>query len=415
MAAGYGDTFHFRSISTDALFKSFPVTIAALPLVVLLIRFLPGLLPDQARGARRVVGVALSVLSFGLVSMSPLVSIAFVSVSIALFFLARRREHGQLPTWAAVSLGVALAYVPLFIYVTSASLTAPQLTILILFKTCFAMRLLSWIVDHRIYLRFEKHGLTEYLEYLFCPIFFLLPGQIQYVQYSYFHKSKVDDNSLAPSESLRILGIGFWGIFLMLIFSVANDYFWRHLFYLPEGKTGASLASVHFALGLYWLLIIYFQQTAGMAFQISLGRFLGYDLKYDMHWPLLARSPLDYLRRHSSYVRDFVVDVGVRPLGLWLVRIGISSSKSYFIAAIVSYAVLIGVQVGYRADIERPPATGLAMIGFLILFLLIPGQGRLSEPRHEKSIGRWTMVDCIRWLFTIIILGIYKSVLGLVR
>lgn len=391
------------------------MTIAALPLVVLIVRFIPRLLQGQSPTARLALGVVLSVLGFVLISMSPLVALGFVSVAIALFYLARRRERGQLPAWVAVSLSIALAYAPLILYLSKSSLTGPQLTILILFKTCFAMRLLSWVVDHRIYLRFENHGLLEYLEYLFCPIFFLLPGQIQYVQYSYFHKSKVEDGSLSYSESIRLLGLGLWGIFLMATFSFANDYFWRHLYYLPEGKTGLNLVSVHFALGLYWLVIIYFQQTAGMAFQVSLGRFLGYDLKYDMHWPLLARSPLDYLRRHSSYVRDFVVDVGVKPLGLWLVRIGVSSSKSYFIAAVVSYAVLVGVQVGFRADMERPPATGLAMIAFLILFLLIPGQGRLGEPQHEKPIGRWTMVDYVRWLFTMIILGIYKSVLGLVR
>ncbi|MBN8540688.1 MAG: hypothetical protein J0L82_09915 [Deltaproteobacteria bacterium] len=391
------------------------MTIAVLPLVVLIIRFLPEIIPNQTLAARRTTGVALSLLSFVLVSMNAMAALAFIFVSISLFYFARRRAQGQLPVGVAVSVGILLAYIPLILYAWKAQLTGPQLTVLILFKTCFAMRFLSWIVDHRVYLRFQEHGLIEFLEYLFCPIFFLLPGQIQYVQYSYFHKSKAQGRSLIPAESLRILGMGLWGIFLMGIFSLANEYFWRNLFFLPGGKTGVDLAAVHLALGLYWLVIIYFQQTAGMAFQISLGRFLGYELKYDMHLPLLARSPLDYLRRHSSYVRDFVVDVGVRPLGLWLVRSGYSTTMSYFIAAIASYAVLVGVQVGYRADLERPPVTGLAMIGFLIVFLLIPGQGRLGEHQHEKSIGRWTVLDYVRWISTIIILGIYKSVLGLVR
>lgn len=324
-----------------------------------------------------------------------------------------KRPASPLPIWV----GLAVAYIPFGIYISKISISKSQIALLILFKSILAMRLISWATDRVLYRQNAEHGFKEYLEYLFSPVFMLMPGQIQYVQYSYFHQSK--SSSVATGDSrLAIgsrLGLALWGLFAMSLFSFGNEYFWKHLFALPVGKSGIELAGIHFGFGLYWLILVYFQQVGGMSFQVSVAREMGYNLKYDMHMPLLARSPIDYLRRHSSYVRDYVVHVGMRPLGLGLIRKNIEPRVAYLLSAIFAYTALVGVQVGHRADIERPLSTGLAMVGFLVLFLVLPFGGSLGEPIREKHLRDWNMKDIMAWIFTICLLAAYKSILGLVR
>ncbi|NUN05938.1 MAG: hypothetical protein HUU57_09265, partial [Bdellovibrio sp.] len=204
-----------------------------------------------------------------------------------LFELERRLPRQKTVTFFFLIAVTVLMYFPTIIYSTSLPLSKWQLFSLLLFKTCMMMRTVAWIVDRRIYNRQNYASIADYFEFLFCPIFFIFPGQIQYFLYGYFHQSKTD----LGAQHLKTLGIGLWGLALILLFGYANFYFWQNLYSLPGQVSGQQLPWLHLGFGVYWLIAIYFQQAGGMAFQVSVARFLGYQIKYDMHFPLLARSP----------------------------------------------------------------------------------------------------------------------------
>jgi hypothetical protein len=402
-----GERFLYTSFATDPKAGS----LVLLPLVAFLISFLPrdgwlrvgaGCLATFLLFQDQVFGFYL----FGIATIFYLVGKIWLG-----------KDQPKVPSALPIWIALALAYIPFAIYVSQIEISKSQIVFLILFKSILAMRLISWATDRILYRQDPEHGFKEYLEYLYNPVFMLMPGQIQYVQYSYFHQSKSPSVATGRSwpEITTSLGLALWGLLAMSIFSVGSDYFWSFLFNLPGGKSGIELATIHFGFGLYWLVLIYFQQAGGMSFQVSVAREMGYNLKYDMHFPLLARSPIDYLRRHSSYVRDYIVHVGMRPIGLGLIRRNIEPRLAYLISAILSYTALVGVQVGYRADLERPLSTGLAMVGFLIVFLVLPFGGSLGEAIREKNVRDWNRKDVLAWILTICLLAIYKSILGLVR
>ena len=350
-------------------------------------------------------------------SPRPFVSSVLIIGATAFFYLElfTRKFRKTLASRALyLALAVLILYVPVAIYQCRLELDTSQFFFLLIFKTCFMMRLVSWIVDRRLYEREDHGSLTDFLEFLLCPIFLVIPGQIQYFTYQYFHRSK------APVESDRdywiAAGIGAWGIFLIGLYNIADIYFAQHFVPWLDHKDIWTRAFIYLGAGFYWLLTVYFLQAGGMSFQVCMARCLGYQIKYDMHRPLAARSPLDYLRRHSSYVRDYIVEVGVRPIGLGLLRYGIKPEIVAPVAAILSYAVLILPQTGYRADYSRPFASSFVLVGFLILFILISrlpffskNRSSIESPIDEKAFRDWTTRDFALWAGTLLILAVSKA------
>lgn len=331
-----------------------------------------------------------------------------------LFELERRLPKQKLVTFFFLIFITVLMYFPTLVYSASLPVSKWQMFALLLFKTCMMMRTVAWIVDRRIYNRQNYGSIADYFEFLFCPIFFVFPGQIQYFLYGYFHQSKAD----LAAPHLKTLGVGLWGLLLIVLFGYANFYFWQNLYPLPGQVSDQQLPWLHLGFGVYWLIAIYFQQAGGMAFQVSVARFLGYQIKYDMHYPLLARSPLDYLRRHSSYVRDYVVEMGLRPLSLPLMRAGLSAALVFPLASLLAYGYFILPQTGYRPDYERPWMVSFLLWGFLALYLVLPllsikSQDNLLKPIDEKPLKKWQLVDYGSWLWTMFLVAGSKSLLGI--
>lgn len=318
-----------------------------------------------------------------------------------------------------------IGFIPVAIYSLHVNLESKDIFFLILIKSCFFMRVLSWAITRLAIKNFEYDTLLEYIEFIFCPIFFIFPGQIQYFMYRTFHQSKMAD----LKENFKIshgLLLSLWGLFLMALYSYMTTLFWNNISLIPELNSLRSYF-VHFLVGLYWLIVIYIQQTGGMAYQVILARNFGYNFKYDMHYPLFARTPLDYLRTHSSYVKDYIVEMGLKPLTLLTLRKNFSAHKTVPILAIICYFIFISYQTGHRPDFERPWSVTLVMTLFLVLFILLePLMRKLISNKKQPSyladsshINRWflkpTGTDIMLWILTLIILAIYKSCLGLVR
>jgi hypothetical protein len=353
------------------------------------------------------------ILFFIVLTDNTALALVFILGHGVLFFLESKTRDYRLSSAALFLLGTLGLYVPVLIYLWQMPLLPWQLYGLLIFKTCMMMRVVSWIVDRRVYQRRDFSSVSEFFEFIFCPIFFVFPSQIQYFLFRYFHESKF---SFTGSFSRNFL-MGLWGLAAILIFGYGNAYFWKEMYYWPAYVQSSWRPFLHLFYGLYWLVLIYLQQVGGMAFQVCVARLLGYQIKYDMHYPLLARTPLDYLRRHSSYVRDYIVEVGVRPLSLPLLRGGWAAGLVFPLVSILSYVFFIFPQTGYRADYERPVMSSLVLSGFLTLYVLLPiltGNGdHLARPVAEKSLRCWNAKDYMSWIVTILLVASSKSILGL--
>lgn len=362
--------------------------------------------------------------------LSPMVSIAclYIIFFIGLYYIERLSRTKKIIGPVLMSIITLMIFVPLSLYTFRISITPMQTYFLILFKSCFLMRILSWYIDRRVYERSTFDSLSEYVEFIFCPVFFIFPGQIQFFMYDYFHKSKASDTEKINAP--LIIWLGVWGFFLMIIYSLMDQYFWRYFNDIPGWMQHYGFWSVQLTIGLYWLIVIYVQQTAGMAYQVSLARVMGYNLKYDMHWPLLARSPLDYLRRHSSYVKDYIVEMGLKPIALVSLRKGYSANLIFPIASIISYSFFISIQTGYRPDYNRQWVVTGVMIAFLVFAILISyfrtfiirvlklnpiAPETLLTEDSGKVLKHWNITDCLMWIMTIFVLSFYKMLLGIVK
>lgn len=362
--------------------------------------------------------------------LSPIPSIAFLYIAFfsVLFFMEKYTKHSKAFNALLLFLIISLVLIPMYLYTFKIELTPLQIYFLVVLKSCLLMRVISWFIDRRVYNRVTYGTFSEFIEFIFCPIFFIFPGQIQFFQFDYFHKNKNHE----PEEInyITILWLGIWGFFLMVLYSRLDYFFWHKYYSIPFWIETYGYWQVQFVIGLFWLFLVYFQQTAGMAYQVSLARVMGYNFKYDMHWPLLARSPLDYLRRHSSYVRDYIVEMGLKPIALLSMRKGLSSNITIPLASVLSYAIFISVQTGYRPDYNRSWAVTLIMILFLMLFISLPylhsfskkaflknhvPSDNLLSSAHFKSLKLWTLKDWLMWLGTLILLGIFKMFLGLAK
>lgn len=401
-------------------------TLSILPLACIVLLILKKLAPS---GRPQQIALTLGyILLF--VLLSPYVTVALASIgAFCLLFILEKHTPKTRSFFVLFLLFILTSLAgPVILYSLDTPLSDPQIYFVLLFKFSIALRLISWIVDRRVYLRTEHSSVWDFLEYIFCPIFFIFPGQIQNFLFRYFHQNK---GELPDHQSyLRNFGMGLWGISLMALYGYISWFFWKKIFYYPYEVSSDFLPLVHLGIGLYWVLALYFQQTAAMAFQVSLARLLGYQFKYDMHYPLLARSPIDFLRRNGSYTMDYVVEVGYKPMSLLLLK---KKLRPVFVLPLVgafTYAFVVLSKTGYRPGPDRVWAASLVLAASIFVYICLsymnvdwskkPLEQRraidtVSDPIDHKPWRSWTTNDYWAWAGTLLLLAASNSLLGLVQ
>lgn len=354
-------------------------------------------------------------------------AIVFVLLFVLLFVLQHFFAKSEKLKTSYLILSVFLMYIPLFYYPLKNANESTNLIFAIeVFKATMVVRFFGWVVERNIYKRKMFTSLWEYLEYMFCPFFFVYPGQINFFMYDYFHKSKLI--ICEAKQLVKNFMIGLWGLLLILLFSYGNFLFWTHIESVSSVTDNYRLFGIHLCIGFYWLIMIYLLQAGGMSFQVSMARFLGYQISYDMNYPLLARSPLDYFMRHSYYVRDFIFQVGMQPLALKLLRSNWPVSLVYPLSALLSYSVFIIPQTGYRSDFERTWEVTFSLIGILSFYIILSVVYSLVSKKSsvtsaqimslhlsDKKIINWNWKDFLFWILTLLVLSASKSLLGLAK
>ncbi len=401
-------------------------SLAMLPLLMIVHLMIQNFV--KSKGIQNILIPLFYALVFLFLSPAPGISFLYILFFSAIFFLEKFSKDSKGINALLIVLIAFLVFIPMYLYTFKIDLSPLQIYFLVVLKSCLLMRVISWFIDRRVYKRVGYSSFSEFIEFIFCPIFFIFPGQIQFFLFDYFHKNK--NHNPEKINYVTILWLGIWGFFLMVLYSGLDYFFWQKYSKIPFWIETYGYWQVQFVIGMFWLFLIYFQQTAGMAYQISLARLMGYDFKYDMHWPLLARSPLDYLRRHSSYVRDYIVEMGLKPGALFSMRKGMSTAITIPLMSVLSYAVFISMQTGYRPDYNRSWSVTLTMILFLMLFISLPylhsfsknaffknhvSSDNLLSASHFKSLKLWTLKDYLMWIGTLILLGIFKMFLGIAK
>ncbi len=417
--------FRFLFFLPQGPSQKFMGSIALLPLG------LAFLLTIEVFIASEVFRQRMRVLAFGILFFAIMPSLfdsaALLAITCITFLAGRVRIRKSFDYALSLGLGVIFLIAPLALGYQHVNNTQGSIWLIVIFKMCLALRLVSYLVETRVYNRHGERNFWDLLEFALCPIFFVLPGHIQLFRYGYFLESRSPARE-PPKSLLPVLGMTIWALFLMALFSWGISYYWANLNPKLELNWSGSQFALHSLAGLFWLFMVYFEQAGAMSYQVALARLLGYEIKYDMHWPLLSRSPLDYLRRHSSYVRDYVVEIGLKPSVTWLLRRGVSPSWAGPLMAIFAYAVLVGAQSGPRADFYRPGLMTLAMILSLAVFILLPVLkglllqkmskinkpiDSLARPIAHKSLRSWEWHDYLAWILTLGLLVASKALINL--
>lgn len=388
-------------------------SVGALPVSCAAILILQALFPFTKQTSWK---AALYTVAFILV-VGPLLSLTCVFGLVGLYVLNRFLPKSQWAWLILMILSGVILLVPIWVYSSEVSLTNSQMLLLLIVKGSLSLRLLSWVVDRRIYERTDFSSLGHFIEFFLCPVFFLLPGEIQTMTYTYFHNQKCELQDFKSCSHAFFLGC--WGLGLMILFSIGEQWYWNSGLVWFLSLKGKIPFAFELLVSLFWLIFIYFLQTAGMSLQVACLRYLGYQVKYDMHKPLLSRSPIDYLRRHSSYVRDYVIEVGVRPLTLAFARRGWNLTMAYFLALFVTYSITTLSQLGYRPDYHRSLMTYFPFVGSVMLFVTLAHidpftHRKLSDPADDiKPLRQWSGTDFLRWGFTTLLTCLRIYLIGL--
>lgn len=359
----------------------------------------------------------LFILLFALCVQDP----AFVAVTILLALSVFGFEK-YLPEFPACNrllllVGGGLLYLPLAVHLRLPS-TSSAFSFMLLLKVAVALRIFSWLVFRRLYFRKEWGSIWEFLEYFFCPVFFTFPSTIHFFLYQNFHGCK----QTRPDHFQNSL-LALWGLFLLSLFYAASQYIGNAWLYAAILNSSPGPAWIGY--GAIFIVFVYLHHAGCMSLQVSLARFLGYNFRYDMNYPFLSRSPFDYYRRHSNYVREYMIEVAYRPMALFFLRKGWGKKWAEAAAAILSYSALIIPQTGPRPyNHFRSPSITVGLILVFMAFVITPyayswflnlfrrgarsPQGIFELPNAAGPLRHWAARDYLQWAGTMVVLSLSK-------
>lgn len=365
--------------------------------------------------------VALNVAFFLFFGRGP--AAVLLAFHCALFSLDRYLPRGKIPDRALILLGVAFTLAPFASWCLAPASFNESLPIVALVRDAFSLRTLSWVFHRRLFDRREHEGWLPFLEYLFCPIFFVVPNLLCFVTFSYFHSRRAD---LPAPKILRAVAISAFGLVAICGYWILEQNWlqpvWRPFLWARAGELDGLL---FLAGGFVSHCAILLHHTAYMAFQIGIARLAGWQLRYDMIYPLLARSPMELWSRQHNYVKSYLVEEWIRPGMLTLTRLGFGGRAAIFWSALAGYIFFTAVFSGWRPfEAPRPPLVALAMILFFAIMLatallLRERPGRffmiLRGNQPLEPLRSWHWYDFLLVLATLALVSAAKAGMGYMR
>jgi hypothetical protein len=397
---------------------------ALLPLLVL-----GGILLRSLAGGKNLVQNLAYIAAFLLLVHRPSEGALILGTQLALFWLDRHLPHTRALNSAFVAVGIAYLLLPIYLMAFNQEVFSLHLAAITIFREAFALRTFSWIVFRRIYERREFGSLQEFLEYFFCPIFFLLPSLLNLLSFGYFHESKLKEGAKIQKKNALLMGV--WGISLMVVYSLSRLHFFDSVFASFLWERGARFDHWFLLGGFLSFLLIIIHHTGAMAFQVGLARFMGYGLRYDMCYPLLSRSPMELWRREHNYTRQFLIENALRPMTIFLMRRNLPKHWVFFFSALLAYGAMTVALGGWKPfGQENSASAGLGMIAFFSFTIFVPLLFWAFESRWRNRsralrilvglepfnpLKDWRLLDYALCAGTLLLVSLAKAGIGLLR
>lgn len=236
--------------------------------------------------------------------------------------------------------------------------------LVLMIHTSWGIKLLAWIVSVRVYER--RYTVDQFVEYFFHPAFFMFTNDLNVLTPSRFFAGKVSEVKLHRNTITSFT----LGLCLLVGYGFVQNAYFKNLSdfeFLGFSVVGGVL-SVATAILFH---------AANVMVQISFLGCSGFQIPLDMNAPWRATSPGDYWKRMHFYVRDFILEILVKPLmtaafrsssGLVLGRL---FGRLFVLMAIFSAFTLtqIGFQP-YRTD--RSTTIGFLITGIFFCMTVLP-------------------------------------------
>lgn len=399
--------------------------IVVLPLAIAVITATSLLFPVTRR---RLVAVALSLILFLALGRGPAAALLVTHIILYLLerYLPRRIPYDRF----LLLLGGAFALWPFAEWCLDPVAFPDRLPLLALIRDVFSLRTLSWLFHRRLFQRRDHEGWLPFLEYLFFPVFFVVPNLLCFVTFSYFHSRREQ----ATGKMLLSAGaVALWGLAVACAYWFLERHWlepvWRPLLWARAG----SLDGWFLAGGFISHCVILLHHIGYMAFQVGISRLAGWQLRYDMVYPLLARSPMELWSRQHNYVKSYLVEEWIRPGTLTLMRLDFGWRWAVFWPALAGYSFFTAVFSGWRPfEAPRPPLVAIAMVLF---FVLVVWAALLLRPRTTEAstgarsrlfailrgeqplepIRQWHWYDFLLVAATLFLVSMAKAAMGYLR
>lgn len=307
---------------------------------------------------------------------------------VSLFYTCRFKLHSSIGHWLLITTILAAAiYAQLQTDSWAWSLIHMGLGI----------KSIAWVVSVRVY-RYQ-FNFRDYLDYFINPVFFVFTNDLNVLTPKAFLDSKKTIN-LTDKISFTPLLMTFVGLFLIIVYGMTQKFYFMQLHniqFLSEWYFGGAISIATAVLF----------HTANVAIQVSLLQSTGHSLKVDMNQPWLAVNTMDYWRRMHFYVRDYVLEIILKPILTTMLRMNLNLVSFRFFVVILLYFGFTIFQIGhqpFRAD--RTLSVTLMINAIFIFMVLVPELLRIAKVQYSPRYGR---------LLTFIILYIGYSIIFSLR
>lgn len=290
---------------------------------------------------------------------SALVVVAFLSV---LYFVAPIARDRALVT--AFLIGLIFAAL---IWSNSAIFQEdsphPLLWFSIMLHTAWGLKSLAWIVTIRSYRM--NFTYRQFATYFFHPSFMMFTNDLSVLTPIKFlqAEAKKDAATATWKENIFLLASG---LALISIYAACQNLYFKQLDMvgsLAHPVIGGVL-SIMTAIVFHW---------GNVCLQSAFLRAEGIHIPVDMNQPWEARSPSDYWRRMHFYVRDYILEILVKPLMTFAIRAGVTVNLTKALLLLLLFAGFTYTQIGYqpfRAD--RGTQVGLLITALFFLITVLP-------------------------------------------
>ncbi len=274
----------------------------------------------------------------------------------------------------------------------------PLLWFSIMLHTTWGLKSLAWVVSVRSYRM--NFTYKQFATYFFHPSFMMFTNDLSVLTPDRFLRADSEKRVSTWTDSLGLLG---GGLVLLALYALCQNLYFKQLdsVGLFAHPIIGGVISIMTAIIFHW---------GNVCVQSAFLRAEGIHVPVDMNKPWEARTPSDYWRRMHYYVREYILDILVKPLMTYAIRSGLKVHVAKALLLLLLFAGFTYTQIGYqpfRANRETQIGLLITALFFMVTVLpeILPNtiRGHLFEGAPWKT-------RTVLWLALI---GVYAAIFHL--